>query len=404
MSATRSSAEPRRTRSRAKACGHVADGQGRFRSRAASSSAAASPKSRVAQVRGAHESPHRRGSRRPAPRPAAPSPARAWRSGRAAGGRRRRSPRRQVARRQDAQVGGQQVALGVLAARRADGGGDGRPVPRTGSNVHRAPVWRTSCGARPAVGALDRGPRSDAARMVFPWQQRERPAGARRARPAGQVLTDKFPVLHFGRVPSLRRPSGWDFRVWGEVEEPFTPAMGRVPQPAGRRADARHPLRHALVEARHALGGSAPSATSPRWRRPTPEARFVIFHAEGGFTSNVPIETAMRADCLLAWSYDGKPLSSPTTAIRCEPSCPARTSGRARSGCAASSSAPTTSPASGSATATTTTPTHGRRSATRAPDRGGRPRPGAWRGRSAPRRDGLPCGRSPGSARSSSAR
>ncbi|HEU5315061.1 MAG TPA: molybdopterin-dependent oxidoreductase, partial [Chloroflexota bacterium] len=44
--------------------------------------------------------------------------------------------------------------------------------------------------------------------------------------------------------------------------------------------------------------------------RPKPSARFVIFHAEGGFTSNVPLETAMRPDCLLAWHYDGAPLSA----------------------------------------------------------------------------------------------
>ena len=42
--------------------------------------------------------------------------------------------------------------------------------------------------------------------------------------------------------------------------------------------------------------------------QPAKDARFVIFHAEGGFTSNVPIETALRPECLLAWSYDGQPL------------------------------------------------------------------------------------------------
>jgi DMSO/TMAO reductase YedYZ molybdopterin-dependent catalytic subunit len=35
----------------------------------------------------------------------------------------------------------------------------------------------------------------------------------------------------------------------------------------------------------------------------------VIFHSEGGFTANVPIETAMQPDCILAWSFDGEPLT-----------------------------------------------------------------------------------------------
>ncbi|HRQ33692.1 MAG TPA: molybdopterin-dependent oxidoreductase, partial [Anaerolineales bacterium] len=36
--------------------------------------------------------------------------------------------------------------------------------------------------------------------------------------PPGQSLTFKFPVLHYGPVPSFN-PAVWDFRVWGEVEE-----------------------------------------------------------------------------------------------------------------------------------------------------------------------------------------
>src|SRR5512137_3011595 len=36
--------------------------------------------------------------------------------------------------------------------------------------------------------------------------------------PPGQALTLKFPVLHYGPVPSFN-PSTWDLRLWGEVEE-----------------------------------------------------------------------------------------------------------------------------------------------------------------------------------------
>ena len=41
-----------------------------------------------------------------------------------------------------------------------------------------------------------------------------------------------------------------------------------------------------------------------------PSARFVVFHAEYGYTSNVPLELAMQPDCLLAWSYAGQPLEA----------------------------------------------------------------------------------------------
>ena len=41
--------------------------------------------------------------------------------------------------------------------------------------------------------------------------------------PPGQYLTEKWPVLHAGDVPSYSPGlAGWDFRVYGEVERPLT--------------------------------------------------------------------------------------------------------------------------------------------------------------------------------------
>ena len=39
--------------------------------------------------------------------------------------------------------------------------------------------------------------------------------------PPGQSLTVKFPVLHYGPVPTFD-PSTWEFRVWGEVDQEVT--------------------------------------------------------------------------------------------------------------------------------------------------------------------------------------
>ena len=46
------------------------------------------------------------------------------------------------------------------------------------------------------------------------------PATAERI-PPGQYKTDKFPVLHYGSVPSTNLAT-WDFRVFGAVDSPFT--------------------------------------------------------------------------------------------------------------------------------------------------------------------------------------
>ena len=46
------------------------------------------------------------------------------------------------------------------------------------------------------------------------------PAVAERI-PPGQYRTEKFPVLHYGSVPRIDLAT-WDFKVWGEVDDPFT--------------------------------------------------------------------------------------------------------------------------------------------------------------------------------------
>jgi DMSO/TMAO reductase YedYZ molybdopterin-dependent catalytic subunit len=145
--------------------------------------------------------------------------------------------------------------------------------------------------------------------VVFSWQRKpSNPEVAKRI-PPGQVLTEKFPVLHFGRVPEYGDLSGWSFRAWGEVEEPFDL----------RWAEFRQlPIATVTLDVHCVTRWSKLDTT---WEgvafthiaevaRPKPAARFVIFHAEAGFTSNVPLEVAMQPSCILAWSYAGEPLSA----------------------------------------------------------------------------------------------
>ena len=48
----------------------------------------------------------------------------------------------------------------------------------------------------------------------------------------GQYLTEKWPVLHAGSVPRVDLAT-WDFKVWGQVEEPLAepPAVATPPAP-----------------------------------------------------------------------------------------------------------------------------------------------------------------------------
>jgi DMSO/TMAO reductase YedYZ molybdopterin-dependent catalytic subunit len=139
-------------------------------------------------------------------------------------------------------------------------------------------------------------------------EQKVRDAGFDPARlPPGQYLTEKWPVLHAGDVPRVDLAT-WDFRVWGEVEEPLTLGWD----------DFRALPSSELTLDIHCVTRWSRFDTSFRgvhWRelaklcRPKPTARFVVAHAEQGFTANVPIEFLEDDEALLAYEAEGEPLT-----------------------------------------------------------------------------------------------
>jgi DMSO/TMAO reductase YedYZ molybdopterin-dependent catalytic subunit len=127
--------------------------------------------------------------------------------------------------------------------------------------------------------------------------------------PPGQYLTEKWPVLHAGGVPRYDDDlSTWDFRVFGAVENEITLShdeLEALPQ-ARITTDIHCVTRWSRFDA--GFGGV-------HWRelaaivKPLPEARFVVAHAEQGFTSNVPLEALEDDNALIAWEADGEPLT-----------------------------------------------------------------------------------------------
>ncbi|MFN2466838.1 MAG: sulfite oxidase-like oxidoreductase [Gaiellaceae bacterium] len=125
--------------------------------------------------------------------------------------------------------------------------------------------------------------------------------------PPGQYLTDKWPVLHAGSVPSVDLRT-WDFRVFGEVERPLSLSWKEL------RA---LPSREITVDI-HCVTRWSRFDTGFRgvhWHdlaelaRPQPSARYVLAHAEQGFTANVPLDALEADDALLAYEADGEPLT-----------------------------------------------------------------------------------------------
>lgn len=147
------------------------------------------------------------------------------------------------------------------------------------------------------------------ASTVLPWQKKPTDPEIIKRIPPGQVLTEKFPVLQFGRTPEYPDLSGWEFRVWGEVETPFTLTWAQLRALPRRQVtlDIHCVTRWSKLDT---TWEGVPFTHVAEAARLKPSAGFVVLHAEYGYTSNVPLEVAMHPDCLLAWSYAGQPLEA----------------------------------------------------------------------------------------------
>jgi DMSO/TMAO reductase YedYZ molybdopterin-dependent catalytic subunit len=125
--------------------------------------------------------------------------------------------------------------------------------------------------------------------------------------PPGQSLTLKWPVLHYGSVPKFD-PSKWDFRVWGEVENPLRltwDEFSRLPRTSSL-SDFHCVTRWSRFD-NHWQG--VPFREVLQLAEPKPNASHVLVHAEQGFTANIPLADLDRDSVLLATHHDGEPLT-----------------------------------------------------------------------------------------------
>jgi DMSO/TMAO reductase YedYZ molybdopterin-dependent catalytic subunit len=125
--------------------------------------------------------------------------------------------------------------------------------------------------------------------------------------PPGQYVTEKWPVLHAGTVPQTDLAT-WDFTVFGEVEEPLTLSWEEL---------LELPSTEITVDIHCVTRWSRfdTSFKGVHWRElaklvaPKPSARFVLAHAEQGFTANVPLVALEDDEALIAYEADGEPLA-----------------------------------------------------------------------------------------------
>jgi DMSO/TMAO reductase YedYZ molybdopterin-dependent catalytic subunit len=126
--------------------------------------------------------------------------------------------------------------------------------------------------------------------------------------PPGQALTLKFPVLHYGPVPVFN-PATWDFRIWGEVEaEKILTWDEFVRLPRTRLTMDIHCVTRWSKLDTVWEGVSLKALLDQDIVKLKPTARYVMQHAEYGFTVNLPLETMLAENFLLATHFNGQPL------------------------------------------------------------------------------------------------
>ena len=127
--------------------------------------------------------------------------------------------------------------------------------------------------------------------------------------PPGQALTLKFPVLHYGPVPSFD-PDTWDFHIWGEVEaeKRWTwEEFNQLPRTT-IKMDIHCVTRWSKADTTWE-GVSVRTLVEQGPIQLKPAAKFVMQHAEYGFTVNLPLEVVLQDSFLLATHFNGEPIS-----------------------------------------------------------------------------------------------
>jgi DMSO/TMAO reductase YedYZ molybdopterin-dependent catalytic subunit len=124
--------------------------------------------------------------------------------------------------------------------------------------------------------------------------------------PPGQIVTRKWPVLHYGSVPSVRLAT-WTFAVTGAVEQPLSLAWEELLALPRRETlcDMHCVTRWSRYD--NVFEGVPVQAILTR-ARVRPAATHVLVHAEQDYTTNLPLADLDRPGNLLALSHNGEPL------------------------------------------------------------------------------------------------
>ena len=129
----------------------------------------------------------------------------------------------------------------------------------------------------------------------------------KRRYPPGQYTTEKFPVLTYGVMPNISIMD-WRLKVWGAVEEIVTFTWDEFMKLPQKKLKADF---HCVTTW---------SRYDDEWEgvmfsdllkvlKIKPEAKHVMQHAYGGYTTNLPLQWMLNEDVIFVHTMNGKPLS-----------------------------------------------------------------------------------------------
>ena len=123
--------------------------------------------------------------------------------------------------------------------------------------------------------------------------------------PPGQFLSEKFPILTYGSTPEVNLET-WKFRIFGLVEQEVELDWEQFTKLTWTTVTEDF---HCVTQW-SSLDNTWEGVTFPdliALAQPKPEAKFVMAHCFGGYSTNLPLEVAME-EGILAHKQNGEPI------------------------------------------------------------------------------------------------
>ncbi|HEY6853045.1 MAG TPA: sulfite oxidase-like oxidoreductase [Gemmatimonadales bacterium] len=122
--------------------------------------------------------------------------------------------------------------------------------------------------------------------------------------PPGQILTDKWPVLHYGDVPTVDTKT-WTFELSGLVERSFTLTYDELLLLPRKTVRCDMHCVTTWSRLNNTFEGVAVQLLLERAGVKT-QAGYALVYAEQGFTTNLPLVDLDRPDNLIALKWGGE--------------------------------------------------------------------------------------------------